>query len=408
MKTSIFKKALSFALSAVMVAGMAGTIASADEGNNPFAGIITPVEGAASAAWYSSTESGGPAAGEGNHSFVNYGSGNRDYGVAPYNDDDTRSLTTTSLNADAGTTQFWGLETAGYRFSEDKYTIVMAAELISKGEVAEADDALRLFTISPHFRQHLAPDNKPDMPMSGSLMDKAVTAADMKAHEEGDKFNIFMTFESTDFLNEANKTSDMTIELAVKSDEGCPSGFELKLSAIAIVSKDITTVDDTTTGWVGEFYYVAGVPTPGMIAQYRTGLAISGEGGRMVKSNWSTVSGNEYYSNAEGMVVTNAFQDKDGKTWFLTASGAKATTAQDIRNTQGNFRLTADGSVLKNAWYADQFFNATTGARKENGAQGEFYIKNGKRIKNAFGGKVIYGSNGKKVKNKLVDRKSVV
>ena len=131
--------------------------------------------------------------------------------------------------------------------------------------------------------------------------------------------------------------------------------------------------------------------------------------GVMVKDNWqgayylgsdgamltNTFTKDGYYVGADGAYYTNRWIKVDGKYYYMDANGKTKKNAW-----QGAYYLGKDGVMLTNAFTPDGYYVGSDGVYVRNQWVGDYYLNGaGLVTKNAWVGDYWCGSDGKYVKN---------
>ena len=123
--------------------------------------------------------------------------------------------------------------------------------------------------------------------------------------------------------------------------------------------------------------------------------------GTCTKNDFETISGQTYYFDANGYMVTG-WKEINNKLYFFYASGVMAKNVW-----QGAYYLGSDGVMLTNAFTPDGYYVGSDGAYVRNQkvtVDGKVYYLNadGKVAKNQWSGDYYLDGNGNVVKNKWI------
>ena len=123
--------------------------------------------------------------------------------------------------------------------------------------------------------------------------------------------------------------------------------------------------------------------------------------GTCTKNDFETISGQTYYFDANGYMVTG-WKEINNKLYFFYASGVMAKNVW-----QGAYYLGSDGVMLTNAFTSDGYYVGSDGAYVRNQkvtVDGKDYYLNadGKVAKNQWSGDYYLDGNGNVVKNKWI------
>ena len=163
--------------------------------------------------------------------------------------------------------------------------------------------------------------------------------------------------------------------------------------------------------WVGNRYVDAN-------GEYKPNGSISQE----TKAGWKQTNGKWWYQHKDGTYTKNDFETISGQTYYFDASGYMVTGWKEINtkdyffnasgvmvkdNWQGAYYLGKDGVMLTNAFTPDGYYVGADGAYVRNQkvtVDGKVYYLNadGKVAKNQWSGDYYLDGNGNVVKNKWI------
>ena len=174
------------------------------------------------------------------------------------------------------------------------------------------------------------------------------------------------------------------------------------------VDRDGYMVKDT---WIGDRYVDAN-------GEYKPNGSTSQE----TKAEWKQLNGKWWYQHKDGTCTKNDFETISGQTYYFDGNGYMVTGWKEINNKlyffnasgvmaknvwQGAYYLGSDGVMLTNAFTSDGYYVGSDGAYVRNQkvtVDGKVYYLNadGKVAKNQWSGDYYLDGNGNVVKNRWV------
>jgi len=174
------------------------------------------------------------------------------------------------------------------------------------------------------------------------------------------------------------------------------------------VDRDGYMVKDT---WIGDRYVDAN-------GDYKPNGSTSQE----TKAEWKQLNGKWWYQHKDGTCTKNDFETISGQTYYFDGNGYMVTGWKEINNKlyffyasgvmaknvwQGAYYLGSDGVMLTNAFTSDGYYVGSDGAYVRNQkvtVDGKDYYLNadGKVAKNQWSGDYYLDGNGNVVKNKWI------
>ena len=146
--------------------------------------------------------------------------------------------------------------------------------------------------------------------------------------------------------------------------------------------------------WIGSRYVNSnGLWTPSEWMQTNGKWWLRYGDGTFAKNNFETISGQTYYFDGNGYMVTG-WKEINNKDYFFNASGFMVKDAW-----QGAYYLGSDGAMLTNTFTKDGYYVGANGAYYTNRwfkDQGKYYYVNGsgKVVKNTWQGAYYLGKDG--------------
>ena len=161
--------------------------------------------------------------------------------------------------------------------------------------------------------------------------------------------------------------------------------INLLVKSIEVIEGDVTPADEAN-GWSNGKYYNDGVMATNALVPSITGTGYSyvNETGDAVVSQAVEVNGATYYFDEKAISVSNKFITIGGKQLYFGSDYKLATKAQVVTVNGVKYAVKANGEMLVNGWYNNQYFGA-----------------NGKIVKGQFTGDYAVDAQGKMIKNQV-------